>query len=97
VIWSDLMATIKVGIRELKSRLSAYVRDIEAGATVVITERGKSVGRITAIQPSSDAKLKDLAKSGLFRWSGKRFAPEAPRIKLRRRRKISDLVLENRE
>ena len=91
------MASIKVGVRELKTRLSTYIRQVECGVTVIITERGKPVGRISAIQQSPDAKVKDLARSGLFRWSGKRFAPEEPRIKLRRRRKIGDLVLENRE
>ncbi|MGA2262049.1 MAG: type II toxin-antitoxin system prevent-host-death family antitoxin [Acidobacteriota bacterium] len=90
------MASVKVGVRELKTRLSAYVRAVEAGATVIITERGKPVGRITAIQQSVDLKIHDLAKSGLFRWNGKKFAPAGPPIRSRMRKKIADIIVENR-
>jgi prevent-host-death family protein len=90
------MASVTVGVRELKTRLSAYVRAVTAGTTVIITERGKPVGRILAIQPSVNLKIHDLAQSGLFRWNGKKFAPARPQIRSRRRRKISDLVVENR-
>ena len=34
-----LMSSVTVGLRELKSHLSAYVRRVKAGDTVVITER----------------------------------------------------------
>lgn len=90
------MASVKVGVRELKTRLSAYIRAVEAGATVIITDRNKPVGRITAIQPSVDLKVHDLAQSGLLRWNGKKFAPASPIIKSRRRKKIADIVVENR-
>jgi prevent-host-death family protein len=90
------MATIKAGIRELKTRLSAYIRIIESGSTVVITERGKPVGKITTIQPSIDARIQELTESGLVRWNGRKFAPQRPLIKPRQG-KIGDLVLEDRE
>lgn len=91
------MATIRVGVRELKARLSAYMREVEAGATVVITDRGRPVGRITPVRSTARTRMEDLAASGLFRWSGKRFAPEEPGIEPRGRRQVADLVLENRE
>ena len=40
------MSEIRVGIRELKTRLSEYMRKVKAGQTVIITERGKPVGQI---------------------------------------------------
>ncbi|RTH21386.1 type II toxin-antitoxin system Phd/YefM family antitoxin [Thermus scotoductus] len=38
------MALVQVSIRELKNRLSHYLRLAKAGQTVEITERGKPVG-----------------------------------------------------
>ena len=90
------MASVKIGIRELKTKLSAYVRAVEAGTTVIITERGKPVGSISAIQPSGDLKIHDLEKSGLLRWSGNRFTPADSPIKSRRGKKVAAIVLENR-
>ena len=90
------MASVKVGVRELKTRLSAYVRALEDGATVIITDRNKPVGRMTPIQVSLDSKLHELAKSGLMRWNGKKYSPAGPRVKSGRRRKIADIVAENR-
>jgi len=39
------MTYTTVGIRELKTQLSRYIRQVKAGSTVVITDRGKPVGR----------------------------------------------------
>ena len=43
------MAEIQVGVRELKSRLSHYLRQVKAGHPVTITERGQPVGRILPV------------------------------------------------
>jgi prevent-host-death family protein len=72
------MSSVKIGIRELKAKLSAYVRAVAAGTTVIITERGKPVGSISAIQPSDDLTILDLERSGLLRWSGNKFDPMSP-------------------
>lgn len=36
-----------VGVRDLKNRLSAYLRDVRAGRTVAITDRGRVVAELT--------------------------------------------------
>lgn len=36
----------KVGIRELKNKLSAYVRKAEAGDVVIVTDRGRVVAEL---------------------------------------------------
>lgn len=36
----------QVGIRELRQNLSAYVREVRAGASFVVTERGRAVARL---------------------------------------------------
>lgn len=40
------MTQVIVGIRELKARLSEYLRQVKAGETVIITEHGRPIGRI---------------------------------------------------
>ncbi len=35
-----------VGIRELKNKLSAYVRKVEAGDVVIVTDRGRMVAEL---------------------------------------------------
>jgi prevent-host-death family protein len=35
-----------VGIRELKNKLSAYVRKVEAGDVVIVTDRGRVVAEL---------------------------------------------------
>ena len=41
-----LMAPVTVGIRDLKAQLSKTIQQVKAGETVIITERGKPIGRI---------------------------------------------------
>ncbi len=40
----NLMKT--AGIRELKSRISEYLRDVRSGESVVITDRGEAIAEI---------------------------------------------------
>jgi prevent-host-death family protein len=86
-----------VGIRELKARLSAYIRQVKAGGTVVIVERGTPVGRIVPVIPSVEVRTQKLIEAGLIAWSGQRLAPAAPVARTRGRRMVADLLLEDRE
>ena len=40
-----------VGIRELKARLSHYVRNVERGEVVLVTDRGRVVAELLARRP----------------------------------------------
>jgi prevent-host-death family protein len=55
-----------VGIRELKNRLSAYVRKVEAGDVVLVTDRGVVVAELvppgTAQRPGIHPGLLELAR-----------------------------------
>lgn len=59
-----------VGIKELKNRLTQYLRRTKQGEEVIITERGKPIALIQPIQSaqpvvSLDARLARLAAQGL--------------------------------
>jgi antitoxin (DNA-binding transcriptional repressor) of toxin-antitoxin stability system len=59
-----------VGVRELKNRLSDYIRQVRAGDTVLVTDRGHVVAELAppghgTADTSVPAGLQALAKRGL--------------------------------
>ena len=61
-----------VGIRELKSRLSFYVRRVRRGGVVRVTDRGEVVAELRQPAPEEEvppelAGLAELAKRGIVR------------------------------
>lgn len=44
---------MEVSVRELKNRLSEYLRRVQTGQEIVITSRGRPVGRLTAARKRS--------------------------------------------
>jgi prevent-host-death family protein len=91
------MTEMTVGVRELKSQLSKYLRHVKSGRTILITERGKTVGRIMPPEAPLEEKLEAMRRAGLLRWNGRRLKPMRPIARLRHGKSIADLVSENRE
>lgn len=61
-----------VGIKELKNRLSEYVRLAAAGERVLVTDRDRVVAELVAPQPgtpstASDAVLAEAVRAGWLR------------------------------
>jgi len=75
------MATT-VGARELKTRLGAWLRRVQQGGTLIVTERGRPVAEIrpiTAQRTDERAELAALVESGLLsRTSESRLARFEP-------------------
>lgn len=91
------MIETKVGIRELKAKLSDYLRRVKAGETIVVTEHGASIGRIIPILPTVADNLQIMVSAGLIEWNGRKLPPYRPRAANRGNRLLSDLVAEDRE
>ncbi len=53
-----------VAVRELKNRLSAYLREVAAGETILVTDRGRVVAELR--RPSAEA-LQSPAEQALGR------------------------------
>ena len=85
-----------VGVRELKARLSEYLRRVKKGRTVVITEHGKPVGRLVPVGQSLEEKLEAMRRAGQITWSGKKLKPMRPVAKVRGKKTISDIIIEDR-
>ncbi len=87
----------QIGIRELKSKLSKCVREVKKGATIVVTERGRPVARIIPESNSLAERLETLRRAGTIHWSGHRLRVTKPVARVRGKRTVSDIVIENRE
>jgi len=85
-----------VGVRELKARLSEYLRQVKQGRTVIITERGKPVGRLVPTGQSLEQRLQVMIDAGLAEWNGKPLPPARPVAKLKGGKSIADLIIEDR-
>ena len=85
-----------VGVRELKSRLSEYLRRVKQGETVIITEHGKPVGRLIPQGQTLDERLKAMVDAGLAEWNGKHLPPMKPVAKLKGGKSIADVLIEDR-
>jgi prevent-host-death family protein len=85
---------IEVGVRELRNSLSAYLRRVRGGETVVVTDRGDPIARlIPAGIPDDIARL--LAE-GRVSWSGRKFRPPQDVPRPTPGPPISDYVAEDR-
>ena len=91
------MAQVTVGVRELKAQLSRYIRQVKAGATLVITDRGQPVGRMVPLGMTIETRQRELIEIGIAAWSGRRLLPIAPLATARGDRTVADLLLEDRE
>ena len=97
----DAAGASKVGVRELKAKLSEHLARVKAGATVTVTERGRPVARLVPVEEVEiPAHIKAMIESGEVRWSGLRplpFEPIKPRPGAPDRPNLADMISEGRE
>lgn len=85
------------GIRELKEQLSAYIRRVKRGETIVITDRGKPVGRLVPYSDSLAERLEMMQEAGFISWSGQFLGMLEPAVQNKSKQLVSDLLLKDRE
>ncbi len=91
------MAQPLVSIRELKSRLSHYLRLTRNGESVVITDHGVPIGRIVPIGQALGERLDAMRESGLTQWSGRKLRRRKPVAKLLGTKTVAQLLVDDRE
>jgi len=94
-----------VGVRDLKNRLSEYLRRVRSGESVLVTDRGEVVaellppGQLKA-DPTIPAGLQALARRGLITLgqveSDSDLYPALPRGRRERRHSAAELLNEER-
>ncbi len=63
------MQTANVGIREAKMNLSKYLKQVQKGTELIITDRGRPIGKIVPIQNedlSLEARIKIMVDRGII-------------------------------
>jgi prevent-host-death family protein len=91
------MSELWVGVRDLKARLSEYLRQVSQGRTVIITDHGRPVGRLSPVDQPLDERLKALQNAGIVAWNGKKLKPVTPAAVNRGERQVADILVEMRE
>lgn len=85
-----------VSIRELKGRLSHYLRLAREGESVVITDRGVPIGRIVPIGQNLEQRLAAIREAGIAQWSGRKLGRRTPLAKLCGEKTVAQLLVEDR-
>ncbi len=83
-----------VGVRELKNRLSEFLRVVRAGERVLVTDRGEIVAELSppgqgGREPDVPAALLALARRGLVTLGTPGDTARYPPLPRRRRRKLT--------
>ena len=90
----------KVGCRELKNRLGRYLARVEAGETIVVTDRGKPVAQLAPLAENGprpktlDELLKELEAAGHVRLGTRPF--RARRLVKAKGKPASQMIIEDR-
>jgi antitoxin (DNA-binding transcriptional repressor) of toxin-antitoxin stability system len=91
-----------VGVRELKNRLSEYIRQVRSGESVLVTDRGQVVAELTA--PGQGAANGDvppallaLAREGLATVGAPGDARVYPALPRKRKREMTAAELLEQE
>ena len=86
-----------VGVRELKSSLSRYLKRVRAGARVTVTERGRPIATLAPFDVANDVEWAHaLVVSGKARWSGGKPAGSRQPVPIATGRTVSAAVIEDR-
>ena len=104
MVTNNYNVVMNVSVRDLKARLSRYLKDARAGRDVVITSRGRPIGRLLAIseQPAEEPAGEELLRrlkliSGVRVGSGGKPLGAKRPIKIRHGQKtLAEMVLEDR-
>ena len=91
------MTEVRVGTRELKNKLSEYMRRVKAGQVITVTERGKTIGQIIPVKASTQERVQAVVDAGIADWNGQKLEAYKPQAINRGSRQVSDLVSEDRE
>lgn len=87
---------ISTGVKDLKNKLSYYLRKVKKGEKIFVTERARVIATITPIERAEeDSQLISLVREGFAVWNGGKPAGSKTPIKIKGKT-VSEIVLEDR-
>lgn len=84
----------EVGVRDLKNNLSRYLDRVQRGDEIIVTDHGKPVARLSAVDEPTD-RLAALVASGAVRPPKSR-QRQRPVQRIKAKGSVSDLVAAQR-
>ncbi len=81
-------------MRDLKNHLSRYLDRVRAGEEVIVTERGRPIARLAALDHDAD-RLAALVAAGVVR-SPRARERRRPANRIKAKGTVSDLVVDQR-
>ena len=94
---------MNVAVRDLKNRLSEYLRRVQSGEEVVITSRGRPIAQLGPLRPVISESSSDLRKRlAAIPWitAGNGDRPQGARESIRidaGEKTLADIVLQDRQ
>ena len=87
-----------VGVRELKTRLGSYLKEVRKGKTIVVTDRGEPVAELRpiALPGGAEAAIDRLVALGYLTRTSKAPLSRFRAIRLKGR-PLSEAIVEDRE
>lgn len=92
--------SIIVGARDLKNRLGGYLRLARGGTRVIITERGRPVAELRALELADtelERRLQQLAAEGLVTLRSVESLPQPIRLPIAGDAMLSQAIIQDRE
>ncbi len=87
---------IKVGIRELKSGLSLYLKRVGNGERITVTDRGRPVAILGPPPEQNTSALEAMVAAGSARWLGGKPRGATRPVKLRSGPSIASTISNDR-
>ncbi len=85
-----------VGVRELKGKLSRYLKRVKLGERLAITERGQLIAILSAPPANvAEQQVESMIREGVASWDGGKPAGAARSRKIAGR-SVADAVIEDR-
>ena len=88
------VATIEVGVRDLKNNLSRYLERVKLGDLIVVTDHGRPVAHLVSVD-KGDSKMSDLVADGIIQAPKSRVR-ELPKRRIQSKGSVSELVIAER-
>jgi prevent-host-death family protein len=87
---------MRASIRELKNRLSHYLRLTKRGEIVEITDRGKPIGRIVPLGSGLEERLEAMAALGLLARGEGKLPLRTPPARAKGGKSVAEILVEER-
>lgn len=84
------------GVKDVKNRLSHYLREVKKGEKILVTERNQAIAAIVPVdRAGEDARLMAFVKEGFASWQGgKPIGSAKPAIV--KGKTVSEIILDGR-